>query len=162
MSAIAALGQTSGAHFTRSGESTCAVSGSTVQRTGELAGLGNEDLVISTSVSGFAVHKCHNQGGNMAPGQNKVLTGPATGTTMVPSGAIKNGRAKYMADPVILSAPATVSGEAAGCPNPSCTGVNPTLVVTSIRQEISQGGVLLFICTASNPNGLSGSVDSSL
>jgi hypothetical protein len=30
--------------------------------------------------------------------------------------------------------------------------------VTDISMTISQGGVLLFTCTASNPNGLSGTV----
>jgi hypothetical protein len=132
MSAIQALGQTSGAHFTGSGESTCAVSGSTVQRTGKLAGLGNEDLSsrLASPVMPYTSARTRVVI-TIAPGQNKVLTGPATGTTMVPSGAIKNERAKYTTDLAMLSAPATVSGEAAGCSNPNCTGVNPTLVVTS-------------------------------
>jgi len=50
-----------------------------------------------------------------------------------------------------------VTGAAAGCPNPNWTGVNPILTVTSIVLDISQGG-LLFHCTASDPDGLTGSV----
>ena len=46
----------------------------------ELAGLGNEDLNIHLSVSGFALYQCQNAGGNTAPGQNKVLAGPASPT----------------------------------------------------------------------------------
>lgn len=45
-----------------------------------------------------------------------------------------------------------------GLSYPNWTGVNPTLTVTDITMTISQGGVLLFTCTASNPNGLSGTV----
>jgi hypothetical protein len=47
------------------------------------------------------------------------------------------------------------SRTAARCPNPNCTGVNPQLTVTDITENISQVGVLLFTCTASNPAGLS-------
>jgi hypothetical protein len=36
--------------------------------------------------------------------------------------------------------------------------VNPQLTLTSITLKISQGGQLLFTCTASNQNGLSGTV----
>jgi hypothetical protein len=61
-------------------------------------------------------------------------------------------------NPAVLSAPSTVSGAQAGCPNSNWTGINPTLTLTNITLDISQGGTLLFECTASNPNGLSGTV----
>lgn len=48
-------------------------------------------LLATVSVSGFAVYQCQNQGGNVAPGQNKVLVGPATAPTFIDSDAIKNG-----------------------------------------------------------------------
>jgi hypothetical protein len=59
-----------------------------------------------------------------------------------------------------LTAPATVSGAAAGCPNPNWTGVNPTLTVTSISVSFEQppGTPILTTCSASNPNGLSSPV----
>jgi len=57
-----------------------------------------------------------------------------------------------------LTAPSEATGAEAGCPNPNWTGVNPTLTLTSITMDISQDGVLLFHCTASNPEGLSGTV----
>jgi len=112
----------SSAHFKKGGSPTCtfATSGSSASTTctATLAGLGNADVHILTTVSGSAVYQCQNGGGNTAP--------------------------------------TTVSGAAAGCPNPNWTGVNPTLTVTSVSLDISQGGVLLFSCSASNPNGLSG------
>jgi hypothetical protein len=111
------------------------------------------------TVSGFAVYQCQNQGSNTAPGQNKVLVGPVTQPTVIPGDQIKNGNVWFTTDPAVLTAPGTVSGAEAGCPNPNWTGVNHTLTLTDITMRISQGGVLLFTCaSASNPNGLSGRV----
>jgi len=150
-------------HFKHGGTPTCTISGSGTNSTsttctGSLAGLGNEDGVLETTVSGFAVYQCQNQGGNTAPGQNKVLVGPTTTPTIIPGDEIKNGNLTFTTNPAELSAPATVTGAEAGCPNPNWTGVNPTLTVTDIELTISQGGVLLFTCTASNPEGLTGTV----
>lgn len=149
-------------HFKHGGEPTCTISasGSTSSTTctATLAGLGNEDMLINTTVSGFAVYQCQNNGGNVAPGQNKVLVGPVTQPTNIDSSAIKNGNLTFVTNPAVLSAPETVSAAEAGCPNPNWVGVNPTVTVTSIALDIYQGGVLLFSCSASNPSGLSGTV----
>src|SRR5215211_8102803 len=93
--AVPVLAQTSGAHFTRNGEPVCTITDSggataSVDCTAQLAGLGNEDIISSTTVSGFAVYTCQNQGGNQAPGQNRVLEGPDAGTVTLPAGEIKN------------------------------------------------------------------------
>lgn len=154
--------QAASPHFKRGGEPTCTISlsGSTSSTTckGTLAGLGNEDLLIDTTVEGFAVYQCQNNGGNTAPGQNKVLVGPVTAPTTIDSDAVKNGNVRFVTNPAVLSAPGTVPGAEAGCPNPNWTGVNPTLTVTSISMVISQGGVLLFTCEAADPDGLTGTV----
>jgi hypothetical protein len=150
------------AHFKKGGSPTCTISGSTTSKsttcTATLAGLGGGDLVLSTTVSGFAVYQCQNGGGNIAPGQNRVLVGPATTPTTIPGNEIKNGNLTFVTNPAVLSAPSTVSGAQAGCPNSNWTGINPSLTLTNITLDISQGGTLLFECTASNPNGLSGTV----
>jgi hypothetical protein len=149
-------------HFKHGGEPDCTVaysgSSATVVCSGELAGLGNQDLVIVSTVSGFALYTCENRGGTQAPGQNKVLEGPSTVPTIIPSGEIKNGTLAFTTNPNTLTAAPTVSAAVAGCPNNNWMGVNPTLSITSVDLTISQGGVLLFTCTASNPNGLSGTV----
>jgi hypothetical protein len=149
-------------HFKKGGEPVCTVSGSGATRSttcsASLAGLGNGDLLIEVTVSGFAVYQCQNQGGNTAPGQNKVLVGPVTAPTTIPGNQIKNGNVSFTTNPAVLTAPAEVTGAQAGCPNPNWTGVNPTLTETDITMTISQGGVLLFTCSASDPNGLSGRV----
>ena len=160
MAATAALAASP--HFKKGGSPTCTITGTatskTVQCTGTLSGLGGGDLAIPTTVSGSAVYQCQNGGGNIAPGQNKVLVGPSTVPTNVPSTSIKNGNVTFTTSPNTLSAPATVSGAAAGCPNSNWTGVNPTLTLTDISLTISQAGNLLFSCSASNPAGLTSPV----
>jgi len=154
--------QAASPHFKKGGTPVCQVtiSGSTSSTTctGSLAGLGNGDVDLNTTVQGVAVYQCQNGGGNVAPGQNKVLVGPVTAPTHIPGNEIKNGNLTFTTNPAVLTAPSTVTGAEAGCPNPNWSGVNPTLTVTSISLAISQGGTLLFTCTASNSNGLSGSV----
>jgi hypothetical protein len=149
-------------HFKKNGSPTCNVStGGTTSSTtcsASLAGLGGGDLVIQVTVQGTAVYQCQNNGGQTAPGQNRVLVGPVTAPTTIPSDQIKNGNVSFTTNPAVLTAPTTVTGAEAGCPNPNWTGVNPVLTTTDISMTISQGGVLLFSCSASNPNGLSGTV----
>ena len=150
-------------HFKHGGEPTCTIevlsaNSKSTTCTATLAGLGEGNLDISTTVKGFAVYQCQNQGSNTAPGQNRVLVGPVTAPTTIPSGAIKNGNVSFRTNAAVLTAPATVTGAEAGCPNPNWTGVNPNLQVTDITLTISQGGVLLFTCTRSDPAGLSGTV----
>ncbi len=158
---MAAPANAASPHFKRNGSPTCTISGSgsslSTTCTASLAGLGNGDLDITVTTAGSAVYQCQNNGGNTAPGQNRVLVGPVTEPTHIDAGQIKNGTVTFATNPVVLSAPTTVSGADAGCPNPNWTGVNPQLTLTSITMDISQGG-LLFHCTATDPNGLSGTV----
>lgn len=155
--------QAASPHFKKNGEPVCTVtytsasSTSTICRT-VLAGLGNDDLLAKVTVSGSAVYQCQNQGGNVAPGQNKVLVGPVTEPTLVPKDAIKNGNLTLTTDPAVLSAPTTVTAAEAGCANSNWTGVNPTLTVTSIKLVIEQPpGTVIFSCSASGTR-LSGQV----
>jgi hypothetical protein len=151
-------------HFKKGGEPRCTISftsasSATVTCTASLAGLGNDDLLVTTSTSGTAVYTCQNQGGNTAPGQNKVLVGPATSTTSIPADQIKNGNLTFTTNPAVLTAPTTVSAAVAGCPNNNWTGVNPVLTVTDISLRIEQPpGTVIFSCAVSDPNGLTGTV----
>src|SRR5207247_9448252 len=106
----------------------------------------------------FAVYQCQNNGGQTAPGQNRVLEGPVTAPTTIPASAIKNGNVTFTTDPAVLTAPATVTGAEAGCPNANWTGVNPTLTVTSIDLSIEQSGNTFYDCTVANPTGLTSPV----
>jgi hypothetical protein len=161
--ALSAAALAASPHFKHGGEPVCTVAGggtnsTSTTCTGSLTGLGGGDVTIDTTVSGSAVYQCQNNGGQIAPGQNRVLVGPATTPTMISGDEIKNGNLTFTTNPATLSAQPTVSGSAAGCPNGNWTGVNPSLILTSISMTIAQGGTTLFTCTASNPNGLSGTV----
>ena len=154
--ALAKPTATGGTHFTRGGDPVCTITGATVDCSAELAGLGEGDIVSETTVEGFAVYTCQNQGGQQAPGQNKVLEGPDTTPVVIPADEVKNGRATIPGTST-LEADETVSGAEAGCPNnKTWTGVDPQLTITSVTFEASQGGVLLFTSEASDPDGLSG------
>lgn len=148
-------------HFKKNGTPVCTVTGSgtsqSVSCTGTLTGLGNEDLLIETTVSGFAVYQCQNRGGTIAPGQNKVLEGPVTEPTVVPAGEIKNGNVTFRAGATLTADP-TVSAAVAGCPNDNWVGINPTLTITSIMLEISQGDTFIYCGAVSDPAGLTGTV----
>ena len=142
-------------HFKKGGEPTCTISGTdaskTVTCTSTLAGLGNSDVRVVQTVSGSAVYQCQNGGGNTSPGQNKVLVGPVTTPVIFPASAIKNGNLTVSVTST-LTAPTTVTGAEAGCPNPNWTGVNPVLTVTSIQFVIEQPvGSPIFSCSASDP-----------
>jgi hypothetical protein len=149
-------------HFKHGGTPVCTIttsgSSASVTCTASLTGLGNGDLHINVTVSGFAVYQCQNNGGNTAPGQNRVLEGPVTTPTTVPGDQIKNGNVTFTTDPATLTAAPTVTGAEAGCPNPNWTGVNPTLTVTSIELSIEQGGNTFYDCTVANANGLTSPV----
>lgn len=161
LTATAALGASP--HFTKSGSPKCTISGTTSDRSrtvvcsGELAGLGNEDVVVSTSVSGEATFTCVNQGGNAAPGQNRVLVGPSVADTSFPANQIKNGRLAFATNPNTLTAPSTVSGAEAGCPNENWTGQFATLSITNVTLTASQGGEVIFTCSRSGQS-LSGTI----
>jgi hypothetical protein len=142
-------------HFKKNGEPACTISGTSgtasVNCTATLAGLGNEDVRVIQTVSGEAVYQCQNQGGNTAAGQNKVLVGPVVTPVIFPASAIKNGNLTVSVSST-LTAPATVTGAEAGCPNPNWTGVNPVLTVTSIQFVIEQPvGTPIFSCSATDP-----------
>jgi hypothetical protein len=162
MSGVSAA-QAASPHFKRGGSPVCTVtlsgSGSSTTCRTVLAGLGNDDLLATVTVSGFAVYQCQNQGGNVAPGQNKVLVGPVTAPTFINSDAIKNGNLTLVTNPAVLSAAGTVTAAQAGCANNNWTGVNPVLTVTSILLVIEQPpGTEIFRCSATSSTGLSSSV----
>jgi hypothetical protein len=164
LSATAAFG--SSVHFKKGGTPTCTITGSgtpslSVTCTGNVAGLGGEDVQIDVTLSGSAVYQCQNPSTKNTPrGQNKVLVGPTTTPTTIPSSEVKNGNLLFSTDPATLSAPTTVTSAQAGCPGAGWTGVNPQLTLTDITLKFFQPppSTLIFTCTAHNDSGLSGTV----
>ena len=111
-------------HYKRGGQPVCTIdaeTGAATCSTGEVAGLGNEDVLIVVTVSGSAGTFCHNPGNTrIVPGQNPA-EGSSTGTQLIDADEIKNGTLvidPIDTDAVTFTAP---SPEEAGCPNPSWT-----------------------------------------
>src|SRR5690349_6988750 len=142
--------------FAKGGEPVCTISStssasSSTTCTATLSGKNkNSTLTADIAVSGFAVFQCQTTG-STTTGQNQV----AVETFW--SSPIPLGVRTFTTSPAVLSAPATVSAQAAGCPTGATAG-NPTLTTTNIHFRNDNGSIASAPCTASNPNGLSGTV----
>jgi hypothetical protein len=163
LAAVPALAQTGGTHFTRGGLPSCTIdlSGSTanVDCSSELAGLGNENLVIQTSATGFVTFQCGSPGNeNIAPGQNRLpATFQGTEPTVILGGQIKNGRATATDDVTVVAPSASdVTPAEAGCPNRRWHVIGPgDITLTSVTYTVRQGGQLLATVTWSDASDFS-------
>ncbi len=140
-------------HFTKSGAPTCTVTNGQVTCSAQMAGLGNEDIVVNLDVAGEATFLCVQPGQkkrddpNISPGANKVpFSGSATQT--IPGASVKNGRATI--GPITSpSQEPTATAEQAGCPSGNWGTQLDTATVTTVTISATQGGETLFSCTAS-------------
>ena len=156
MTASAALG--SSPHF-KTGSPSCTIGGTasapTVTCSGSATGLGNENLSIDVAATGAGSYTCFNPGGNQAPGQSQV-TASGSSSTPVPASATKNGNLTFTTNPATLTAPSTISGTAAGCPNGNWQGRLSSISVSSITLTIEQPvGTCVLKATISAPSGSS-------
>ena len=150
-------------HFKEGRRSPCArLSGTTsipVTCTGTLAGLGNEDLNIHLSVSGFALYQCQN---NWREHRARPEQGAGRASYF---GHVHSGRRDQEREPDVhhesrhLDRSTNVSGAVAGLSEPQLDGGEPTLTLANITLDIFQPVTTqIFHCTASNPNGLTSPV----
>ncbi|HEV3473583.1 MAG TPA: hypothetical protein VG408_10375 [Actinomycetota bacterium] len=115
--------------------------GTTLTTTGKLAGIGNEDLRVTVSVTGIATKiTCTNPGGNQAPGQNKPGV-TASGTQTISRDEIKNGSVRIS---VTTLEPAQLTPKQAGCPNNRWTAEIDDVDFTSATITVVQGGETVF------------------
>jgi hypothetical protein len=128
---------------------------------GNLAGLGEGDVLISLTAQADVTSTCTNQGGNQAPGQNPApLT--VTGAEPIPAGEIKNGNVSF--DVKTVAPAATIAG-APGCPNSNWTETIEDLAFTSATIVVEQPvgtTVLTIVCTFSEPTTNSGVPDANV
>jgi hypothetical protein len=141
----------SNVHLKGKSEPAFTDNGLTLSATGNLAGLGNADLVVKLTATGNAKATCTNPSGkNQPPGQNPA---PVTlrGAQAIPASEIKNGNVSFN---VRTARPVTPIPGAPGCPNANWTERITDVAFTSatIRVEQPAGTVVLTVrCTFSSP-----------
>jgi len=89
---------------------------------GDLAGLGNENVTVRMDADAIAIAKCQNKGGNIAPGRNPIQITQTVSASVVPD---ENGRAHIelvALDPATINPPpVSPTPKQAGCPNGNWT-----------------------------------------
>ncbi|HEY3529043.1 MAG TPA: hypothetical protein VGK78_07820 [Nocardioides sp.] len=145
--------------FAKGGEPTCTVlvtspSSSTTTCSGTLSsGMGGQDESASLDVDGSAAYRCQDATGATVPGQI-VKGGTGTQTTFLTS----KKSTRFTTVPTDLTAQTILTGTGSGCADGS-TVVDLTLSTTRITLWISApGDGTILVCTAADPDGLSGTV----
>jgi hypothetical protein len=125
--------------------------GLTLTAAGELAGLGNGDVLVTLDATANPTATCTNPAGaTQPPGQNPAEV-DVTGSVAIPEDEIKNGNTPFS---VITEPPTTPIPGAPDCPNPQWTETITDMAFTSATITVEQppGTVVLTLdCTFSSP-----------
>ena len=109
--------------------------GTTLTFCATLAGVGNQDLTIRLTTTGFATATCESPGGNLSPGQNKVPV-TSTLTQVVRANEVKNGTVTFCS----TTREPRVGARAAGCPNDNWDADVTDVEFESATLTVVQGG----------------------
>jgi len=126
--------------------------GLTLTAAGELAGLGNQDVVVGMTATANPIATCTNPSGqNKPPGQNPASVNVSATPESIPASEIKNGNTPFSL--TTNPPPAVVAGA------PDCPGVNWTETITDLQftsatitvQQPAPNVVLVVSCTFAPP-----------
>jgi hypothetical protein len=110
--------------------------GTTLNVTGDVSGLGNENLTVQLDATGVGSVICRNPAGNQAPGQDTTVNASGTQSDI----EVKNGRAQFN----VTTAEPPAPDPAVVCPNRKWTATITDVEFTSATLTLSQGGMIVF------------------
>ena len=132
--------------------------GLTLTGSGELAGLGFRDVLVTLVAVANPTATCGNPGGNtfQAPGQNPAPI-TVTGSEAIPASEIMNGNTPFT---VTTKAPTSPIPGAPGCPNTSWTEIITDISFTSATITVQQppGTTVLTVSCTFSPATSNGAV----
>jgi hypothetical protein len=129
--AFPAFASAQSGHFV--GTQTCTDTGTQVQCSGKVAGLGGTTFTITVTANGTASVTCTNPAGNVAPGQSFSFT--AAGSSG-PFPTPRNGQSPYT---VTTNAPSAPAGS---CPNPKWTATVTDVAFTTATISLFEDSTL--------------------
>lgn len=133
--------------------------GLSLQSAGELAGLGNGDVLVTVLATANPTADCVNPGTgeHRPPGQNPAEV-EVTGSQSIPESEIKNGNTPFLTTTVAPTSP--IPG-APDCPNPNWTENITDLAFTSATITVEQppGTIVLVVSCTIDPPSEDGAID---
>jgi len=147
---ITTIGQSVHLKGGRNAEPVFLDQGLTLNVASGLAGLGNDDVLVTLTATADVTATCANKGGNQAPGQNPAPV-TVSGSQSIPSEKIKNGTVPFN---VTTIAPVSPIPGAPDCPNSNWSEAITDLAFTSATITVEQPAgnlVLTVTCTFTEP-----------